>query len=42
MPFSFLRPGLFLLGLWFAVVWLFAPPRYILPAPGAVAGDRAQ
>ncbi len=32
-----LRNTLFLLGLWQAMVWVFAPPRYILPAPQAVA-----
>lgn len=34
---AFLRNAVFLIGLWQAVVWLLAPPRYILPAPQAVA-----
>ncbi len=33
----FLRTALLVLGLWQAVVWFFQPPRYILPAPLAVA-----
>lgn len=31
-----LRNAALLGGLWLAVLWLFAPPRYILPAPAAV------
>ncbi|MCX8996953.1 ABC transporter permease [Rhizobiaceae bacterium BDR2-2] len=34
---AFFRNAVFLIGLWQVVVWLFTPPRYILPAPQAVA-----
>lgn len=38
MSLRHMAPGLFgLIALWQAVVWLIAPPRYILPSPGQVA-----